>query len=193
MTYDLIQYMPVIPPYSGLKLYDSLSHKTDNFLSPYVTEKDLSKIDKFLDTGKYKPNSDVIDALFTDKVDATKFLILHLISQIREREIIKERNLESIDYDMGKFRTHLMQLEEIRLYHEIFDLERRRTKISLGEKIAGLEKEKRAEETSCWRDLTQLRKELMDSIKEYKTSSRKKELIVSPQVCSLEAKIKNDK
>jgi len=186
-------YPSVIAPYSGLKLYGSRNHETDAFLPYYATEKDLLEINKFFDAWKYKPGSDLIDVLFADKVNATKFSILHLISRVRERQTIKKRNLEKIDYDVDKFKTELAQIEDLRIYNEIFDLDNKKTRIGLTQKISGLKKEKRAEETSCWRDLTQLRKELMDLIKEYRTASRKKELISSPQGYSLEAKIGNDK
>lgn len=191
MDYSILKYASVIPPYSGLKLRDSPDYKTD-FLPCYATEKDLAKINRFLDAWKYEPGSDLIDVLFTDKVNATKFSILHLISQMRERQNIKKRNLKRIEYDIDKFNTHLAQIEDLCLYNEILELDNRKTKISLAQKTAGLKKDKRAEETSCWRDLTQLRKELMDLIKEYRAASRKKELIANPRVYSLEAKIGND-
>ena len=193
MSYDIARYASAIPLYSGLKLFDSPGRETEGFLPYYATENDLSEINKFLGAWKYKPDSDLIDVLFTDKVNATKFSIVHLISQMRERQIIKKRNLGKIDYDMDKFKTHLAQIEDLCLYNQILDLDKRKTKISLFEKITGLEKEKRAEETSCWRDLTQLRKELTDLIKEYKIASRKKELIANPKVYSLEARIGNDR
>lgn len=181
MDYCILKYLSVIPGYSGLKFYGSPDYETDGFLPYYATEKDLSEINKLLDW-KYKSGSDLIDILFTDRVNCTKFSILGLISQIRERQHIKRRNLERIDYDMDKFKTHLDQIEELCLYNEIFDFDRRKTKISLGGKIAGLKKDKRAEEISCWRDLTELRKELLDLIKEYKTASRKKELVASSEL-----------
>jgi len=193
MDYRFSKCASVIPPYGRLKIYDSRTHETDGLLPSYGSEKDLSEINKFLDAWKYKPGSDLIDVLFTDKVNATKFSILHLISQMRERRVIKKRNLERIDYDADKFKTELAQTEDLCLYNEIFNLDNRKTKINLDGKITGLEKEKRAEETSCWRDLTQLRKELADLIKEYKIASRKKELIANPEVYSLEAKIGNDR
>jgi len=192
MDYHILKYPSVFPPYNGLKTQDSPDHEPHAFLPYYATEKDLSEINKFLDAQDYTGSSDLIDALFTDKVNTTRFSVLHLISQMRERQKIKKRNLEGIDYNMDNFKTQLAQVEDLCLYNEIFDLDRRKTRIKIGEKITGLEKEKRAEKTSCWRDLTQLRKELTDLIKEYKIASRKKELISSPQVYSLEAKIEND-
>ena len=192
MDYCLSKYPSVIPPYGGLKLYDSPEYKADSLLFSYVTKKDISEINKILDTGKYKPSRDVIDVLFTDKVNASKFSILQFISQIRQRKNIKKGNLGTLDYDMDRFKTQLVQVEDLWLYNEIFDLDNRKTKISLTQKIAGLKKEKRAEEVSCWRDLAQMRKELTDLIKEYRATSRKKELVASPQFYSLEAKIGND-
>ena len=181
MDYCLLKYASVIPAYGGLKFYGSPDHETDGFLPYYATEKDLSKINEFLDAQKYKPGSDLIDILFTDKVNSTKFSVLNLISQIRERQHIKRRNLERIDYDVDKFKTHLAQIEDLCLYNETFDFDRRKTKISLGGKIAGLKKDKRGEEIACWRDLTELRKELLDLTKEYKAASRKRELVASPE------------
>jgi len=193
MDYRFSKCAAVIPPYGRLKIYDSRTHETDGLLPSYGSEKDLSEINKFLDAWKYKPGSDLIDVLFTDKANVARFSILHLISQMRERRVIKKRNLERIDYDADKFKTELAQIEDLCLYNEIFNLDNRKTKLNLDGKITGLEKEKRAEETSCWRDLTQLRKELTDLIKEYKIASRKKELITNPEVYSLEAKIGNDR
>jgi hypothetical protein len=193
MSYDIARYASAIPPYSGLKLYDSPNRETNAFIPYYATEKDLSEINKFLGAWKYKPGSDLIDVLFTDKVNATKFSIVNLISQMRERRVIKKRNLERIDYDTDRFKTELAQIEDLCLYNEIFNLDNRKTKINLDGKIAGLKKEKRAEETSCWRDLTQLRKELTDLIKEYRIASRKKELIANPEIYSLEVRIGNDR
>jgi hypothetical protein len=185
MSYQL-SYLPRIPAYSGLKAYDSPDHERYAFLPHYATEKDLAEINKFLDAWKYEPGSDLIDVLFTNRVNVTKFSILNLISQMRERQNAKKRNLKSIDYDISRFKTHLAQIEDLCLYNEILDLDNRKTKIGLAQKIAGLEKDKRSEEIACWRDLTQLRKELTDLIKEYKIESRKKELIASPRVYPLE-------
>ena len=188
----MLRYTSVFPPYGGLKLNDSHDHERYAFLPYYASEKDLSKINEFLDAWKYEPGSDLIDVLFTNRLNVTKFSILHLISQMRERQHAKKRNLKRIDYDVSKFNTHLAQTEDQCLYNEILDLDNRKTKISLAQKIAGLEKDRRSEEISCWRDLTQLRKELIDLIKECKTESRKKELITSSQVYSLDAKVEDD-
>jgi len=181
MNYWSLKYASVVPPYGGLKLFDSRDPETDGFLPYYASEKDLSEINKFLDAWKYKRGSDLIDVLFTDKANVARFSILHLISRMREREVIKKRNLEKIDYDMDRFRTHLAQAEDLCLYNEIHDLDRRKTRINLEGKIAGLGKDRRAEEISCWHDLIQTRKELMDLIKEYRATARKKELIVNPE------------
>jgi len=191
--YYQLSYPLRIPVYSGLKAYGSPDHETDVFLPYYATEKDLAEINKFLDAWKYEPCNDLIDVLFTDKVNGTKFSILNLISQMRQRQNIKKRNLRKIEYDISGFKTHVAQIEDLCLYNEILDLDNRKTKISLAQKIADLKREERAEEISCWRDLSQLRKELMDLIKEYRSASRKKELIASPQFYSLEAEIADDK
>lgn len=172
MLYDLSYASRTAYNESGS--YDSPNYKTD-FLPYYATEKDLAEINKLLDW-KY-PSGDLIDALFMDKAHSTKFSILQLISQIRERQYIKRRNLEKINYGLDNFKSQFVQVEDLCLYNEMLNLDNRKTRINLTQKIAGLEKEKRAEETSCWHDLGQLRKELIDLIKEYKLSSRKKELM----------------
>ena len=193
MDYCILKYPSVIPAYGERGLFGSLDYKTNNFLPRYASEKDLSEINKFIDAWEYRPSSDLIDTLFTDKLNTTKFSTLQLISQMRERQNIKKRNLENIDYRMDHFKSQLAQVEDLCLYNEIFDLNNKKMKINLEEKISGLDKEKRAEDVSCWRDLTQLRKELIDSIGEYKTASRKRELIAYPGAYSLEAEVEDDK
>ena len=42
--------------------------------------------------------------------------------------------------------------------------------------ISNLEKEKRSERVSCWRDIVRLKKELMEAIRDYRGTARRAEL-----------------
>ena len=67
---------------------------------------------------------------------------------------------------------------------------RRRT--NLDGQMFSLKKDLRSEELSYWRDLVFLKKEFMETLKEYEASKKRKELLSTNYLNTLEEKVKEN-
>lgn len=116
----------------------------------------------------------------------------NILSQVEERKRIKERNLLSIRKDMCKCQSYLLEIEALAnlLYTHDISMGRRRT--NLDGQMFSLKKDLRAEELSYWRDLVFLKKEFMESLKEYQAAEKRKELLSPNYVSTLEEKVKEN-
>ena len=150
-------------------------NKVYGFLPLYADKYDLNKLNKFMDYQIPIECTDEIEQIFSDKVKLSKGSVIQVISQIKERELIKKRSTRMIDYSIDKCRTKILGVNGF--YTGNFVYGEDKTINDLEKEVLKLEKEKRDAETSCWRDLSQLRKDLLFIMSEYKTNARKKELI----------------
>lgn len=134
----------------------------DTFFKPAIDEENPSGFDS-------------LDSFFTEKLALDKLHISGLISQIYKRNEIKDSNLYKIDTDIIKCRTQLFEIENI---PKLYDSTIARTKNTLEREILSLEKEKRAEYVSWWRDLVLVKRDLINTLKEFKSSEKRLDLIM---------------
>lgn len=115
-----------------------------------------------------------------------------IVAQIEERRRIKERNTLAIRRDMCECESHLMEIEALAnvMYSQSINMGRRRT--TLGGQLFSLKGDLRSEELSYWRDLAFLKKEFMETLKEYQTAKKTKELASPNYMASLEEKVKEN-
>ncbi|MFH1367952.1 MAG: hypothetical protein ABII64_02370 [Elusimicrobiota bacterium] len=151
------------------------SKYSKGFLPAYANKEDLSLLNRFIEMQSKADYTDEIDLLFSDKTALAKSSVLNIISQIKERIAIKENNLKNIEYGISNQRTRLFNIEDLFANSYSFDVTKAKNDIEKA--IESSEKEKREQEVSCWRDLALLRKDLMFGMNEYKSNSRKKQLI----------------
>lgn len=154
---------------------DNQKNTEKGFIPCYAGKSDVETLNRFLDTQGPGDTGDEIDMMFSDKVKLAKTSVLQIMSQINERLIIKKMNVERIYYDIDKCRTGILNAEDV--YSRNYSANDKDARSRLEAEITRLEQEKRKEETSCWRDLVQLRKELMMIMSEYKNNSRKKKML----------------
>ena len=158
------------------KLQQACDKNIYNFLPYYAGEKDLSIVNEFLDNLISKKSNDIFDLLFSDKVAIAKALVLQHISLIKEREIIKRKNIARIEVLEDEAKSRMVQLESFYIRNYIF-FEDSKTRTELEKRINDLEKQINLEVASCWKDVVIIKKDLMAIMSEYKSNVRKDKLL----------------
>lgn len=120
-------------------------------------------------------NSTTLDSFFTDKLELNRLHVSGLISQIHRRNNMKDENLYRIDKDMMKCQSKLFEIEHIPKW---YNANITRTRNTLEKEILALEKEKRAEYVSWWRDLVLIKKDLINTFKEFKSAEQRQNLVL---------------
>jgi hypothetical protein len=113
------------------------------------------------------------DAFFFDKIEKIKQVIIETISEMKSRQQLNEFFIQGIDTKIANFLHELDELKHWSLGNNP-SIETRR--IHLEKELLQLEKEKRINNLTCWRDLLLLKKELRDALSEYKTLIKFKEI-----------------
>ena len=93
---------------------------------------------------------------------------------IKERERLKYAAFYQINQDVCDVRTKMLNLPKSG-YALIPDMEK--TYDALHRQVVALHKEKRAEEVSCWRDVSRLKSDLQESIKQLEQERRKQSVL----------------
>jgi hypothetical protein len=112
-----------------------------------------------------------VTGLIADKSRFAKAAVQGLVSQIYERQEIKEHNLTKIDHDGCMVGT---LLNELFIWGDARLSDKRRQTLDMV--MFGLERERRAEEVACWRDISLLRKDLVEAMAEYAAAARREQL-----------------
>ena len=185
MDYCVLRYPSGIQDYRH-DIYSSLEYRVYNFLPYYGNTNDLSVINQFIDSQSSKKSEDEVELMFSEKVGIAKALVIQILSQIKEREIIKERNFAKINYDMGR----LSWLKD--MCAGSYALNMSNADLDLEKQVVNLEKEKRTEQVSCWRDLVNLKKDLMGIMAEYKTTAKKKKVLSMNELLLSGGEMKDD-
>ena len=96
--------------------------------------------------------------------------IADLLREIEVREKMRDDHLHRIDYESCSFQTRIYELDFWqRGMNPIAD----RVRSNLEKEMSGLEKEKRMEEISCWRDVSHLKTDLREVMQEWAMEKRK--------------------
>jgi hypothetical protein len=162
------KYDSILRPYivkKPLRLYE--------LILSYSDKKDFEDINKILGTVK---SADEIDSIFKDKTNLKRIAVQDLVSQIRERKIIEYAQQKGISGDICEVETAILKIDSI-AKHSYSPVSWAKT--SLIGHIGKLEKEARDRKESCWRDLVDLRKELLEEAKGYRNATRLEGMIKS--------------
>ena len=98
-----------------------------------------------------------------------------ILNLIKEREKIKDRNVLEIDQEICQVHTTMMNHPKNRY---AVDMSLLKSYDVLQQQVNALDNVKRSEEISCWRDVTKLKSDLRDSIKELEQEKRKQSLLL---------------
>jgi len=120
------------------------------------------------------PAGDPIDAFFTAKKTFAARSVEDILTSLYERETLKYHNLRDIDYQSTTLRTRLFELQRWRLG---LNPQMERVRFQVEQELAGLEGEKRKEHVECWRDVTRLKGDLRDALREFGQEQRKADLL----------------
>ena len=111
------------------------------------------------------PEPDPLDQLVSHRSEILKSQVDSLIHQLYERAKIHEANLKRLDYDMVKVDSELLQLEDLMKWDK-FDppqtLARRQQ--GLESELLNIERQRRDEDTSFWKDGVLIRKDLTEAL-----------------------------
>jgi hypothetical protein len=157
--------------------YESLVHEEQNPDTDEKQEKteqndNSSEFDMAKETiGAYGVNTTVED-IFAQKVEIIKLKIKDIMRQIKEREKLKEINIEKMDQMICDADTKLLNLGWMG-WPGSDSRELLSRKTALEGDVNILEREKRLEEVHCFGDITQLKKRLADELQEYRELMRK--------------------
>lgn len=121
----------------------------------------------------------IVEKIFSDKGRTLKATIKAMFNEILLRERLNSKLLDRIDSDICKTGSYLEQIRFFTQRQYTPDLEiafsRRRTQLE--NQVCDLEKEKRQEYLTCWKDLMFLKKYLLSALKDYWTASNRKSFL----------------
>lgn len=118
----------------------------------------------------YSKQQDLSSQVLTEKVTLKKASLIQLLLLIKEREKIKHKNLSEIERRLVDSHSN---------HYKATITGAMQARGSLERVIADLEKQRRTEQISCWRDTLPLRQELLKMLEEYKGSVRRANLFLS--------------
>jgi hypothetical protein len=110
------------------------------------------------------------DVYFSDKIDSLRDSIQQVSTEITTRHEFAYKFLYQIDYQIRECASSLAEFRHWGLgYNTGVDKKRNH----LERMLADLRKERRATELRCWEDIVALRKDLRDTLTEYKDIIRR--------------------
>ena len=146
-------------------------------------EKQTKKGNNYASNPFYQAGSSIenkfLDDVLEDKVKSLQETITQLETQIDKRKEIRDYNMQRILLDSCYTGTELLNLP-LRHFDPIISKQRS----SLEQQLARLEKEKRDEDTSLWKDIQMLYKDLSEAKKEHQSMVGKVHSLVPKKLYS---------
>jgi len=162
-----------------------------SYLVPHASRKDRQD-DKTLGTSE-QPPSGLLEAITHDfssqhaedplaefLAGKTRFLsqsVEDMLGLLYERERIKYDHALTIDYASCQLKTRLF---ETGTWRTGMDPRLDRTRGQIEGELLNLEREKRMENVNCWRDVTRLKSELRETLREFDQEKRRHTLLEQP-------------
>lgn len=120
--------------------------------------------------------ADPIDRFLTRKLSIREASIKQVANEIAERIRLRNKLFEWIDQDICELKERLY-LTAPWGHASPFSVGDARRRAAIERELSALETEKRREETSAWRDVASLKRELRELLSEYEEEKRKQELM----------------
>ena len=157
--------------YQAYPIPDRIPPHDPEYLLRYTRVHAVEKVDKSLLENKISgPASDPgLDTLLLQKQELVDSKIQMILYEIIQRRLMKDYNLYRINLDQCSFRNLTFAVGEHCWDKRRLDIERR---------IIDLEEEKRTEQTSYFKDLLFLRKELRESLIERMEEDQKTKMLM---------------
>lgn len=139
-----------------------------------IKDKDNSNPSALISVGSFGAPDFSIDDILENKNNLNKVSINHIIEELALRTKIRNYNLSKIDDEILKIESQLLNFYSFPPFSNPV-IEKR--KDMLQKEILALEKEKRMELSSGWRDGVLLKRDLTYSLKDYMSMKQKMDLI----------------
>ena len=130
-------------------------------------------------TANEPKDNESIDDLFFDRTKSAKSLIEEINKELEEREQLRKQNHLRIDYDVLKAQNYLLELKTVGNYLDISQVSRRRS--TLEQQIFGLYRERRDQDSNCFRDKIWLTKDLLAALREYWGVQREDQILTDAE------------
>ena len=124
-----------------------------------------------------KQETDLVDDLLANKVEGMRQNIEHIKNQLEAREKLHQQNRYNIDLNMMQTKTELFECELWAPGSNSL-IEKRRSQLERG--LQDMEKEKRGEDITAWRDRQMLLREMREATTEHESAIRRKGLLGEP-------------
>ncbi|OGR74274.1 MAG: hypothetical protein A2089_03800 [Elusimicrobia bacterium GWD2_63_28] len=126
----------------------------------------------------YKPapqEKSLVARLFSDKIQRQRLSVTEIINLINERQAMLNRNVKTLDYQLCQIGGLKSTFDTIHYTADLGALIK--DKIGLEKSVTELEMKKADEYKQCWKDISTLRKDLLDGLVEYMALQKKAELL----------------
>jgi hypothetical protein len=133
-----------------------------------------SHLDALTDSLTTKPSQDPLDTFFSAKRTFLGKTVEDILGSMYERVSLKYENLHQLDYQACQLKTRLMDLQQWRWG---LNPQMERVRIGIEHEILETDSEKRREEVECWRDVTRIKTDLRDALREFSQEKQKSALL----------------
>ena len=176
MKYTETPTGPLSPPYKAPSPKSTLScfQLSDSAVDPNPQDHVYSHVDALVDGLNSAPLGDPLERFMGARKRFLGRSVEDILGLIYEREDLKRENILRILYESAHVGGHLRNLGDwsIGAFKDVD-----KTRSQLEKEIANLEKERRMEEVSCWRDVTRMKSELRETLKEFNHEKEKEGLL----------------
>lgn len=124
-----------------------------------------------------EPALDPLDRFIARKLTVTEAGIRQVAKEIEARIRLRDRQLQAIDEDIAHLKERLYQAAPWG-HASPFGVGDAKRRGNIESQLAALEVEKRREESSAWRDVAGLKRELRELVREYEEEKRKQEVVL---------------
>jgi len=131
-------------------------------------------LDAITDNVAVKPSQDPLDIFFSAKRTFLGKSVEDILGSIYERISLKYENLQQLEYQSIRLGSRLLELNNCNWG---MNPQIERVRIGLEHEILATATEQRNEEVECWKDVTRLKTELRETLREFSQEKQKSALI----------------
>ena len=166
-------YLPSTFYYFSHPNTSSSPNPSDSYAVPYTSE----PIDALTSEFELSNLEGSLERFLGRKKNFAARSVQDILGLIYERETIKYDMARIIDYERCHMGTQLLEIGDWKTGDNA-QLDKTRGQIE--KNVIALNQEKRREETACWRDVTRLKSELREALREFDQEHHKNNLLSSP-------------
>lgn len=121
------------------------------------------------------PTQDLVARLFGDRLERQRLSVAEIAALISERQKMLQKNVKTLDEQLCTVGGIKSTFNWIRYAPDLATL--LKDKLSLEKSVNDLEMKKSEEYKQCWKDISTLRKDLLEGLVEYMSIQKKAEIL----------------